>query len=286
MLLTQAQQLKELLVGLLAERPNMSASELQSEVATRSKIFSRRSIFKELKALEQLGVVVRANGLYALQLIWIINMISLLRGAYVSHLKGSVDPSSAALTGRMKLRFHDLARLDYAWMQLMLVLQQVHPHTCTRVWKPAQWFHLVHEHITENFFSALGRVDTKQHHIIGHDCYTCRYGAGLIPRRFARVKFVADAFGVGNSTYLTLIGDHLITVRLTSSFSQRMHRLFAAIRNKEEMLAPHVLSAMRGRVQSTLVVEYRPKGLAEIRDRFDHVFEESRSNRGKNMSHP
>lgn len=273
MLLTQAQQLKEHLVALLAERPNMSASELQSRVSARSRVFSRRSIFKELKGLEQLGVVVKANGRYALQLIWIINMTSLLRGAYVSHLKASADSSSVALTGRMKLRFYDLARLDYAWMQLMVVLQQVHPHTCTRIWKPAQWFHLVHEHITENFFSALGCIDTKQHHLIGYDCYTCRYGTALIPRRFAKVKFVADAFGVGDSTYLTLIGDYLITIRLSSAFAQRMQRLFSTIEDKDDMLAPHVLSAMRGRVHSTLIVEYRPKGLAEIRDRFDQVFD-------------
>ncbi len=273
MLLTQAQQLKELIVRLLAEQPNMSASEIQSEVATRSRAFSRRSIFKELAALEELGVVVRTRGRFALQLIWIINMTSLLRGAYISYLKASADVGAAALTERIKLKYYDLARLDYAWMQLMVVLQQIYPKTCTRVWKPAQWFHLVHEHITENFFSALGTIGTAQHHLIGHDCYTCRSGAEQIPRRFAKVRFAPDPFGLGLNTYLTLIGDHVITIRLNLSFAQRMHQLFSTIQNKQEMLAPGVLSAIRARVQSTLVMEYRPRGLAEIRARFDRVFD-------------
>ena len=273
MLLTDAQQLKEMIVALLAEHPHLSAADIQAQVATKERSFSRRAIFKELKTLEQLGVVVNAKGSYTLQLIWLINMTSLLRGAYLSCLRAAANSGGVPLSEKTRFTFYDLARLDYVWMQIIFVLQQVYPQSFIRVWKPEQWFHMVHEHITDNFFSALGTLGSKQRHLIGHDCYTCRYGAGLIPRRVGQFRFAPDAFKLGLGTYITLIGDHVITIRLNSGFAQRMHRLFSSIRNRDEMFAPHVLECVRGRVESSLVVEYRPKALKELSERFDAVFD-------------
>jgi hypothetical protein len=273
MLFTRAQSLKEHLIELLALRPHMTAQALQAELTRRSCPFSRRAVFKELKALERLGVVLKTGSTYALQLIWIINMITLFRGAYLSYLEGVNNAESLALTKRVKLKYRDLAQLDHAWMQIIVILQQMYPDDYMRIWKPEQWFHLIHERTTDNFFSALAQVGTKQRHIIGHDCYPCRYGARQIPSSYAQVRFIPDPFSVGDTTYLTMIGEHLITIRLNSAFAQGMRRLFASITRKEEMLRPTLLDYMRGRAESSLVVEYQPKGLRELIARFDRVFE-------------
>ncbi len=249
----------------------MSAAELHSEIDLRARSFSRRAVFKELKALEALGVLLRNKGRYALQLIWIINMASLFRGAFLTYAREVSHSGSIPLSERVKLTYRDLARLDYTWMQFIVVLRQIYPKESIRVWKPEHWFHLVHEHIVESFFSALDEIEAKQYHLIGHDCFTCLYGAQQIPRRLVKVRFVDGPFGLGRNTYLTLIGDHLITIRLSATFSERMY-LFRKIRDKREMMAPEVLSLMRGPVKATLTVEYRPKGIVELQERFDRVF--------------
>jgi hypothetical protein len=272
MLFTRAQSLKEHLIELLALRPHMTAEALRAELALRSSPFSRRAVFKELKALEQLGVILKTGSTYALQLMWIINMTTLFRGAYLSYLDGVNNTNSITLNKRVKLTYYDLARLDHAWMQIFVILQQMYPNDYMRIWKPEQWFHLIHERTTDNFFSALSQVGGKQRHIIGHDCYLCRYGARQIPSSLAQVRFIPDPFSLGITTYLTMIGEHLITIRLNSAFAESMRCLFASVTKKEEMLRPALLEFMRGRVESTLVVEYRPKGLRELIARFDRVF--------------
>ncbi|MFN4894439.1 MAG: hypothetical protein ACK5GN_10750 [Pseudomonadota bacterium] len=273
MLLTEAEQLKEIIVVLLAGNPNLSATQIENRLAAGSRPFSRRAIFKELKILEQLGVLVNTNGHYALQLIWLINTTSLLRSAYLSYINTASNLGIIPLAERTRFTFYDLSRLDYVWMQIIFVLQQVYPQSLIRIWKPEQWFHLVHIQIMDNFFSALGKLGAKQRHLIGHDCFTCRYGARLIPRRVGQVRFSSDTSQLGLNTYITLIGDHVITIRLNAEFARRMHVLFASIRNREEMFAPNVLDSLRGRVESSLLVEYRPKALRALSNRFDMTFD-------------
>ncbi len=91
----------------------------------------------------------------------------------------------------------------------------------------------------------------------------------MIPRDRATVRFSEDPFGFGIATYITTIGEHLITIRLKQSAAERMRRIFSAIKNQKEMLAPEVLEFMRGRIQSVLVVEHNRRKVLDINERFD-----------------
>jgi hypothetical protein len=272
MLLTDTKNLRTLIIEALATTSNVSADCLAQAISERGRPFSKRAIYKELKILERLGVVVRAKMRYGLQLTWIINATSLLHNAYLNQVNYLSQAESPLLSGKTKFVFHDLARLDFAWMQLIVLLQKIYPNEPVRVWKPEQWFHLVHEHITTNFFGALERVGLRQQHVIGHDCYTCRRGAHAIPRRFADIRFEPDPFGVDIDTYLTLIGGHLITVRLQRGFARDMRALFASVKTESEMKASHVREFMRRRVRCTLVIAHEPKGLSALRERFERLF--------------
>lgn len=283
MLLTTERKLKSQIVEALATTPNLSAEDIFSRTHTGVRSFSMRAIYKELKALETLGVIMNTKGRYALQLPWLINMTALLHDAYQRHVDAARREGAPLLTDPVRLVFNDLARLDHAWIQYMIALQRAYPRDGFRVWKPEQWFHLVHEQVTGSFFSALNRIGAKQWHMIGHDCFVCRRGAAEIPKRNAHVLFVEDPFGFGISTYLTSIGDHLITVRLNRGFAEKMHELFVSIQNEEEMRSAHVRSIMTGPVRATITIEYKPKLLEGFRRRFDQLFEEAELSTGRRI---
>ena len=272
MLATHHQDLKDLIIELLSEHPDMTAEDLRAEISLRSREYSRRAIFKELSALEELGVVLHSGRTYHLQMIWIINMNTLLRGAYLTHLQGRVAGRNRDFEGKTKLTFSNLLRLDTVWMQIMFVLQQRYPDSQFRIWKPEQWFHLLHSHITEGFMEALYHTKVAHRHIIEHDCYICRVGSRMIPRGRGEVKFSQSSLGFGSDTYITTIGEHMITVRLNRRSAEELRRRFSAIRSRKDLLASDVVDFMHGRIPSTLVVEHKPKDLAAINERFDRIF--------------
>jgi hypothetical protein len=272
MLNTADKSLKEIIIELLAEEPRLTAERIGIQIAKRARKYSRRAIFKELRTLEHLGVLFKAKGHYQLHLIWIINMSALFRSAYTTHLASSPHIQAGILSAKTRMTLGNLCSLDSVWMQIMFALQQHYPHEHFRIWKPEQWFHLIHSHITEDFFVALNRIGAKHAHIIGHDCYTNRVGAEMIPRDRTLVRFSDDPFDLGIATYITTIGEHLITIRLKQSAAERMRRIFAGIRNQRDMLAPEVLEFMRGKIQSVLVVEHNRRKVIEINNRFDARF--------------
>lgn len=269
MLNTEDKSLKDIIVELLSEEPGLTAELIGIQISKRVRKYSRRAIFKELHALEQLGVLFNVKGRYRLHLIWIINMSALFRSAYTAHLTNSPHVQDGILSAKTRMILGDLSSLDSVWMQIMFVLQQHYPREHFRIWKPEQWFHLIHSHVTEDFFIALKQIGAKHSHIIGNDCYTNRVGARMIPRDRATVTFSDDPFGFGIATYITTIGEHLITIRLQQSAAQRMRSIFAAIKNQKEMLAPDVLAFMRGRIKSVFVVEHNRRKVQEINNRFD-----------------
>jgi hypothetical protein len=272
MLATTDKTLKEAIVELLGEEANLTAEQIGARIARRERAFSRRAVFKELRSLEELGVLFKAKRRYHLQMIWIINMSAFLRGAYTAHLRNPPHTHLGALGAKTRINLTDLSSLDSAWMQIMFILQQLYPREQFRIWKPEQWFHLVHSNLTENFFVALGHIGSKHHHIIGHNCFVNRVGARMIPRSHARVTFLEDPLGVGMSTYITTIGEHVITIRINQSAAERMRTIFASIRNLKEMQALSVQEFMRGRIKSVLTVEHNPKKAREIQTRLDQAW--------------
>jgi hypothetical protein len=271
MFLPDSTDLKTLLIRRLAHAPNSTARDLMDALEREGHRFSRRAFYKELKALESGAVVLKAGKSYALRLAWLINSISWLREAYLTSVAQAAVGGATLFTKGSKFTCQGLARLDFIWTQIIFALHHTAPGAKICIWKPEQWFHLVHTDVTESYFRALGELGAKQLHVIGHDCYTCRRGAAMIPRRHGEVVFKDNAFNVGLETYLTVIGDYVITIKLASDFALKMRRLFARIRNDKEMFAEASLSFMKQPVRAILRVDYKPRDLKALCERFERI---------------
>jgi hypothetical protein len=94
----------------------------------------------------------------------------------------------------------------------------------------------------------------------------------MIPRERSQVKFTGAPSGFGADTYITTIGEHMITIRLNRGAAEEIRQRFSAISNRSKMLAPEVLELMRGRIPCTFAVEHKPKDLHAINERFDRAF--------------
>jgi hypothetical protein len=280
MLLKSFQDLRGTLVLLLADCPGSTALQLHERLGRRGRIYTLRAVYKELRFLEEQRVVVKTKKTFGLQLIWLINMTVLLNRAYRSYLTQTNVSELVPFSGKSELnKFPDLDRLDHFWMQVIVILQRFYKDEPMFVSKPHQWFHLSHEDLVDNYFDALNVLQVKQYHLIGRDCYVCRFGARKIPTESAIVLFSARAFISGMNVYYTLIGKHLLTVRLEAGFAQRMDELFCRIENLEQMKAQHVKEFMRRKVQSTLKIEYGTPKVARIRSLLEDIFGENRSGR-------
>jgi len=98
-----------------------------------------------------------------------------------------------------------------------------------------------------------------------------RPSRAMIPKRHGKVVFEDNAFNTALETYLTLIGDHLITIKIAPDFALKMRQLFASIKSDKEMLSADALGFMKQPVRATLRVDYKPRDLKAIRERFERI---------------
>lgn len=276
MLFTQITTLKSCIVEVLALEPQISAEELRLRVGARYRGFSRRAVYKELKILEKEGVVLRSKAGFSLQMLWVINMASLFHDAYLTLARApgadlSETGDGGPLIAPSRMNFQNLGRLDYTWMQVMLLLMRRYPSETVFVFKPEQWFYLVHENITSMFLSAVGKIRSKTYHVIGNDCFVNRKGAAMLRPSAAKVVFQKDLLGLGDSTYITVIGDCLLTVKLDSKKATRMRELFSSVKNEADLARKKCREFLSSSFRSSLKIEFRPKALNDYKDRFRSI---------------
>ena len=86
MLLGTQETLEELLVRILAERPAARPADLHAEVCRRFREYSLPAVYKELRKLQNQGVVFRTGNTLSLSLAWVLNLTALTDRMYDVHV--------------------------------------------------------------------------------------------------------------------------------------------------------------------------------------------------------
>ena len=93
MILQTKENLEDFIVKALADAPSLTVAEISKKVIQDSKKYSSQAMYKELKKLQNGGVVVKSKRTYSLRLPWAFDLISL------------ADKLSAIYTERPQLSF-------------------------------------------------------------------------------------------------------------------------------------------------------------------------------------
>src|SRR5262245_35928335 len=145
MLLSTRQSLADILVSILAEQSSSDVRRLHHEVASRHRHFSLPAVYKELRNLQEQGVVVRRKKELSLNMTWILNLIDLADRMYDTHVESPVPANVLPLeTGKTTFRFSNLARVDDFWMHAAILMLQHSQRKTMFQWFPHPWFNLVH----------------------------------------------------------------------------------------------------------------------------------------------
>jgi hypothetical protein len=273
MLVAKTASLPDRIITLLAKKPNLTVKEIWQEVKTKKYNYTLRAIYKELTRLEEQEVVLKIKKVYSLRIGWIVELLFFSQGAYENYsTKEQLDYLLPTNLGRVKIHFTSVRRLDIIWIQTMLLLSRLNPKSSIFLWIPYQFFHLLHDRTLKQFFVTEERLGNKRYHIIGLDCYLAREGAKHIHKNSKVVfdpNFVTDSI-----EYYSLIGEHLITVKLSKTFNSSISNLFDTIKNANG-LNEHkekILKLLSSQVNCSLTIEHKTSKFRKIDASFREYF--------------
>ncbi len=274
MLLQEFPSLEELLVLGLIERPGASAKELNQWLSEHGNKYSLRGIYKELTKLSGQGIVFKTGESYSIHLAWIMQLLALGDRAFESYTQSPylLETLRSGATKQVE-RFSDLRKLDRLWTQLILALHTLHRGKTMCFWCPYQWFYLTQLFAVKQFYQAIDLAGHKRLHIIGTDTFLGRRALKDLPKH-GKYSFAESPFHRERSTYYTVIGDMVLTVKLDTQTTDRLDELFSAIQSERDINPSDLETFFRRRVRATLTCERDEVKAERLKKKFRAFFDE------------
>ena len=172
MLLSSQQNLEDFIVRSLAKKTSASVAELVDHIAQTYRPYSNAALYKELRKLQEQGVVVRRKDQLSLSLSWVLNFVEFSDGMYDTHIASPSAGDILPSPGESKsFTFSTLAKVDDFWVHAMLIMLQ---HSETKrlfQWIPHPWFYLVNSHKSFPFHKALRAYGARVDNIVGGNTF-------------------------------------------------------------------------------------------------------------------
>lgn len=270
------QSLRSSLMNLFAQRAAWTAEQFLAELPRIYKKVSKQALYKELRQLEEDGMVVRASRSYTLRLAWVLEL-----SAFANTLQNLLLEQDGIVAG-FELKegieeweFSDLHRADLFWTQLILALLKHNPSRKIYSWIPHPWFHIVHADREKEFWNALHFYQPQFLISVGGATPLDKEWISIVDTDCATVRFGGTPLHTSPSTCFELHGDYLVVVTLDRRTTEEIDHVFSTIASVNE-LTPPMLMRLIGRDGRIIVrVEKGTPRVERMRAKFLEHFSEA-----------
>jgi hypothetical protein len=274
MILTKHSSLEDHLVTALGREHMLSAADLYSRVTSTYGRCSIQAVYKELRKLQNLGVVVKSREKYSLSLSWILNLAELVDQMYYGHaepkhLEVTLSPRSA----KQSYTFTKLTKVDDFWIHSLLSLLQNSKEKILYQWIPHPWFHLIHSEKSWPFHNALRVSGFQVKSIIGGNTFLDQHSKRTTTEGVYEFSYRKGPFHDLRDEYYSVTDRHLLTVKLDQQKTNQLERLYSSIKSFDDFDVASVVEAVNSPGQIKLTIESSPKKIRPIWKQFREYFE-------------
>ena len=270
-MITKRENLEDYIIKILAKDPFKTAKELAYQIQLESeKNYSIQGLYKELKQLQDEGVLFKLRNKYSLRLPWVLDYISfadLLAKTYVER------PQLTTLLpeiGKKEIwHFSNLLKMNDFWSHLLLILIEKSADKRLLGYNPHPWFHLVQTDKEEQYIKSLKLVESKLYLIIGGNTFLDQW-----TKKFwgddetIEYSFGKSDFHKERSLYLNVVDDYVITVKLDQKLSQAIDTIYDQTNNIDSLDIPSVISLFSQGTKASIWLEKNPEKAKKIRVKF------------------
>lgn len=261
--------LKNLLIETLASRPGLKAAMLRRALEEKGNEYSIQGVYKELKKLQEEGAVFKAKGRYGLRLPWVFDFLSVaerMEETYVERPKlSSILPDEDK---KEIWHFSDLAKLNDFWGHVLLMLINQSEKKTLLGWNPHTWFHLLQTEQEEQYLQALKRAGSKLYLMVGGATFLDRWAERFWDKEVVDYSFAESPFHEERGTYLNVIDDYVLTVKLDSKLAATIDAFYAKTMSMEDLDVPAIIAVLRQKTDASLWLEKNPKKASQIKSKF------------------
>src|SRR3989344_6358138 len=176
-MIKERKNLSQYIIQSLSSQQFIEVSQLLKKVAeTSGKDYSIQGLYKELKKLQEEGVLFKLGNQYSLRLPWVLDFISLADTISATYIERPQLPLILPEINKKEIwHFTDLLKMNDFWSHVLLALLQESKRKILLGYNPHPWFHLVQTNQEEQYIKSLKLAESKLYLIIGGDFFLDRW---------------------------------------------------------------------------------------------------------------
>ena len=273
MLLSTKEKLQDLIVHILAGHAGLSADSIFRRLEHSRHYFSIQGVYKELRMLQEKGVVVKAKNLYSLKMTWILNVSHFADKIYDIYLE---RPSSEDLLppGRTKSiwKFSNLLKLDDFYVHLMTTIYHGLKNKTVFTWLDHPWFLLQHSDKEIEYQNTLRHEEKRQYIIIEGDSPLDRQCVKIYDPKIFTYSHAPSSLSDEKSTIYTVFDHLILSAHLAKDTKKEVARLFERVPSIKDLDLRELLRLFSRPITGAVVLEKNLKKAQRLRKKFTEYF--------------
>lgn len=281
MLLGVNSSLENSVVTSLTQAGGLTASQILQSIHSRGSKASVQGIYKILTKLQQEGIINKQGTTYSLKLPWVLDLVELVEQMQEVYFKKDYFLQIIPISYTEKKRWHfkNLIKLIDFWIDIQLALITHTKSELIYSSVPHAWYGLTHSKQWSHFQKLLNSRIKHQFTVIGNKTYLDQYLNALLKDPTNHTTHVLDNkdyFEKTNKIYTTVIGDYIISLKLSTEATTRIDNLFNQITDEDDMYTLDILDTFTKSVRSSIQIKKDPTAAKKYRNRFTKIFGPSR----------
>ncbi len=262
--------LSQYIIQSLSSQQFLEVSDLLKKITEASgKDYSIQGLYKELKKLQEEGVLFKLGNQYSLRLPWVLDFISLADSISATYIERPQLPLILPEINKKEIwHFTDLLKMNDFWSHVILALLQQSKNKILLGWNPHPWFHLVQTKQEEQYIKSLKLANSKLYLIVGGDSFLDRWTEKFWDKKMMEYSFGKSDFHNERSTYFNVVDDYVLTVKLDPKISQSIDDIYKNTKSLNDLDLQSIFSIFHQKTKSSVWLEKNPERARKIGIKF------------------
>ncbi len=223
MFLTSSEKLKEKIVHIVAGDVGLSAGKIMSALSRKGHLFSKPALYKELRALLEDSVLIKAHQKYYLSVDWTVKLQQ-FNDQVKSQMGHPQMFEDIYLQGRTKRtwRLSSLVSAKHLWSKLVGEALSQSENKLSLSWNPCPWFYYSQPHHQSALMQHHRKCGARMYKIMGTSGFNPHFLSTFWHKDFVTWSTNSSRYHGDECTYFTVIDNFYIECNLSKATAKSL----------------------------------------------------------------
>jgi len=274
------QKVEDLILSILAKKPDVSVRSICDELGRTQHNISLQGIYRAIRKLTDEGVLIKQSKQVHINFSWLLQLSEFVHNLLASHVEG-VQGFSRILPRthgeKVRWEFQNIYAMNTFRLQLLLAIALRSPGTPSLSYGPYGWTELVPSKKDEQLRTAYYRTIDKEFGVIPNRTHLESFTSRFHLTSYENIEYyypskLKSPVTKSQNLYLKIIGPYVISLKVESELQKKIQCTYDAITSEHDLGEFDFFEEFPADGKLKLIVEYNEKKSKTFYKKYKRLF--------------